>query len=119
MFGYAAFCILMSKPNRIFDCLDIGAAVTNHADTVDSQKRCAAVLGIVNNLLETAKCATYKQIADFGDPTFDNLPFQHLPCGVSQPFRQLQHNIADKAITDNDINSTGKNIPALDISAII
>src|SRR5262245_1361586 len=112
MLGYTVFSVFMSEADRVFDCLDVGTAVTDHTDTVDSQQWCAAVFGIVYNLLETSESASYKQIADLGDPAFDDLPFKHLSCGIGQPFGQFKHDITDKAITDDHVNGTGKNIPA-------
>src|SRR5665647_2382306 len=100
----------MSKPDRVLDCLDVRTAMTDHANTINSKKRSTAVFCIINNLLEAVKRTSHKQIADLGEPTFNDLPFQHPSGGVRQPLGKLKYNISYKTITNDYVNSPGKNI---------
>src|SRR6185369_3942607 len=84
MLGHTALCILMSKADRVLDRLDVGTAMTDHADAIDSEKRSTTVFCIVNNFLEAVKRSPHEQIADLGYPTLDDLPLQHPAGGVRQ-----------------------------------
>src|SRR5215468_8688884 len=61
-----AFGEFLGYANGILDCVHIRPSMADNADAAHTQERRAAVLGIVDALLEFAECALREHCPDFG-----------------------------------------------------
>jgi hypothetical protein len=107
---------LSRHPNSVLDRVRIRTAVSDDADAFDAQKRSAAVLGLIQPLLEFVKSRAREHVSNFArDGGFQRIA-QHLINHVYQALAHLQRNIADEPVTDDYVGFTSENIAALDIS---
>jgi hypothetical protein len=100
----------------ILDGFGIGTAMTDYSGPGYTEQWSTAVFRIINPFAEFTKGLLGQQITHLCHKALRHFSAQHGNDCFSQPLAHLQADIADKAVTDNDVDITLKNIPSLNIA---
>ena len=95
-----------------FMALALRAAVADDADPAHAQQRRAAVLGVVEPLLEIGEGGLGEHVADLARDGGLQGFLQHALDHVHQAFADLQSHVADEAVADDDVG-----LAAVDVAA--
>src|SRR5512137_404078 len=93
--------------------------MADHAHSVDSQERGAAIFGIIDFFCDILEGGTSKEKTNLGQEAFEYFFLQHLSHCLCKTFRELEDNVPDETVTDNHIHNACKNVPALNVSNIV
>ena len=81
-----------------------------------AQQRCAADLLGVHHTFQLAQTALDAQIAELGDQILQEDFFQHPQQRFGDALGQFQHDVADKAVADDDVHITVHDVARLDVA---
>src|SRR5438876_6555420 len=99
----------------VFHGVRIRTPVPDHANAADAQKRRAAVLRVINRLLQ----ALERTLGEHGTHLRNQRTFQRpskQPENLQrQAFTNLQRDISHKSVANNDVHVAGKKIAAFDV----
>src|SRR3979490_1621805 len=88
----------------------------DNAHALNSQQRSAAILGVVDALLEITKSAAGEQIADLPRNRGLQRLLESGTHKVGYAFRNLERHVAHKAVSNNYIDVAGEQIASFDIA---
>ena len=81
-----------------------------------AQQRCAADLLGIHHAFQLAQTALDAQIAELGDQVLQEDFFQHPQQRLGDALGQFQHNVADKAVADDNVHVTVHDVARLDVA---
>src|SRR5438067_13460069 len=93
----------MRDADRVLDRLRIRASVTDDASAADAEEWGAAVFGVVHALLQSVECALREECADLALHALFQFFAQGARHELAKRFRRFEHDVADEAITDDDV----------------
>src|SRR6266571_1602719 len=99
----------------VFHCVRIRTPVPDHANAADAQKRRAAVLRVINRLLQALERTLGKHGTDLRNQRTLQRPAQQPENLQRQAFTNLQRDISYKSVANNDVHVAGKKIAAFDV----
>ena len=90
--------------------------MADDADTFDAQERGAAILGIIEALLERIEGLAGEDIPHLGGDGAGKRLLEHSDDGVHHALADFQGHVADEAVADDDVDVAAEEVAALDVA---
>src|SRR5215471_13718029 len=102
--------------DRVLDGVDVAAAVADDASAAHAEQRSAAILGVIQALLERRESTLGKRIADLtGDGGLQRIAEEFLE-HVHQALADLECDVADEAVANDDVDLARVHVAAFDVA---
>ena len=112
----AVFDGLDGHADGVANGFDAGTAVGDDADSVDPQKKGAAVLFVAGFFLDGFKSGAGQPGSRHAEGCFLNFVFEPLENGGGDTFAGFEYDIADESVADDDFDRAFKEIASLDVA---
>src|SRR5688572_26713978 len=100
----------------VLDRLRVGAAVADDAAAVDAEERRAAVLGVVDALLEVVHRPLEHQRADLARRRPGELGAEHLADHLAEGLAGFEDDVADEPVADHDVGVAVEDVAAFGVA---
>src|SRR5690348_11301532 len=107
---------LSGHANSVLDGVGVGGAMADDGNALDAQQRSAAVLGVVEALLEVFEGAAGEQEPDLAGDGGTQRFLQQVAHGFDQTLGNLECDVADETVADDNVDVTVIEVAPLDVA---